>query len=109
MTTWEERMAAKARAREVGEQRMQAELSRVADLAVFKGPQRMMFFAGSCDSCGGSLTSQWVFPNGGMIDYAFTEDERCYTWVRHIKGPFEDCNRYFSRVYLAHDETWTPA
>lgn len=56
------------------------------------------YYAGTCDVCGESITLAFDHSKG-IIDIGIGDDDRPYTWVRHLEGTDPNCKIYSSRVY----------
>jgi hypothetical protein len=73
-------------------------------------PSCITHFRGTCDVCHQPIEVIHDYCDG-IIDIGFDavgegEDEIqwVYTWIRHINGPYRECDIYSSRVYEVKDD-----
>ena len=103
MSTWEERMSAKAHTRLAADARMEGELASAAWDALQNVPaDDWVTYEGTCDVCSGNLRFRHSMSMQGIIDYGYDEIDNqpiLFTWITHLDGPLPGCRIYSSRVY----------
>lgn len=60
-------------------------------------------YEGTCDVCGAPISTEVDSNVGFILDIAYTDEGRAFTWIRHYatapEGANSDCAVYSSRVY----------
>lgn len=111
MSTWEERMAARHRARRAAEDADRAAAEAVQEAEeiarMYADPAGVDIYLGTCDVCGEPMPATIHVRGTFLGDWAVDDDGTVYTWRRHYATapPGEDprCAIYFSRIYRVTD------